>query len=240
MESVGQVFPTTFEVDRAQRIANWRPVVQWLLAIPHFLILEGLQIVAWAAAVIGWFAIVFTGKLPEGLANLLCLNIRYNNRAVAYAGSCGRSTRRSRSTQSRPIAATIRRCAPGSRPSSSTAPGSRWASGSSWPSPPADHPGCPGRRRVGGLGDRVVRGAGYGSLARGVAHVRGGLHALVHPSRGLCGAAHRRVPAVQPGMIEHDGGRGVDRATGRCGFTPGRGLRARWLSGGGGVGGNVW
>jgi hypothetical protein len=37
MESVGQVFPTTFEVDRAQWIANWRPVVQWLLAIPHFL-----------------------------------------------------------------------------------------------------------------------------------------------------------------------------------------------------------
>jgi hypothetical protein len=37
IESVGQVFPTTFEVDRAERIANWRPVVQWLLAIPHFL-----------------------------------------------------------------------------------------------------------------------------------------------------------------------------------------------------------
>jgi hypothetical protein len=35
MESVGQAFPTTFEVDRAERIANWRPVVQWPLAIPH-------------------------------------------------------------------------------------------------------------------------------------------------------------------------------------------------------------
>jgi hypothetical protein len=73
-------------VRRAERIADWRPIVQWLLAIPHFLILYGLQLVARAVAVIGWFAIVFTGKLPEGLANLLCLYIRYNNRATAYAG----------------------------------------------------------------------------------------------------------------------------------------------------------
>jgi hypothetical protein len=86
METVGQAYPATFEVDRADRITNWRPLVQWLLAIPHFLILEGLQIVAQAVAVISWFAIVFTGKLPEGLATLQCLYVRYSNRAVTYAG----------------------------------------------------------------------------------------------------------------------------------------------------------
>ena len=86
MESFGQAYPATFEVDRAERIANWRPLVQWLLAIPHFMILYGLQFVARAVAVISWFAILFTGKLPEGLANMLCLYIRYNNRAGAYAG----------------------------------------------------------------------------------------------------------------------------------------------------------
>jgi Domain of unknown function (DUF4389) len=86
MESFGQTYPATFEVDRAERIANWRPLVQWLLAIPHFLILYGLQLVARAVAVISWFAILFTGKLPEGLASLLCLYIRYNNRVGAYAG----------------------------------------------------------------------------------------------------------------------------------------------------------
>jgi Domain of unknown function (DUF4389) len=86
METFGQAYPATFEVDRVERIANWRPLVQWLLAIPHFLILNGLQAVSQAVAVISWFAIVFTGKLPEGLANLQCLYIRYNNRATAYAG----------------------------------------------------------------------------------------------------------------------------------------------------------
>ncbi len=86
MESVGQAYPATFELDRAERIANWRPLVQWLLAIPHFAILYGLQLVARAAAIISWFAILFTGKLPEGLANMVGLYIRYNNRASAYAG----------------------------------------------------------------------------------------------------------------------------------------------------------
>ena len=86
MESVGQAYPATFEVDRAERIANWRPLVQWLLAIPHFAILYGLQLVARAAAIISWFAILFTGKLPEGLGNMIGLYIRYNNRASAYAG----------------------------------------------------------------------------------------------------------------------------------------------------------
>jgi len=52
METIAQAYPATLEVDRAERIANWRPLVQWLLAIPHFLILYGLQLVARADAVI--------------------------------------------------------------------------------------------------------------------------------------------------------------------------------------------
>ena len=66
METFGQPYPATFEVERPDRIANWRPVVQWLLAIPHFFILYGLEIAARAVAIVAWFAIVFTGKMPEG------------------------------------------------------------------------------------------------------------------------------------------------------------------------------
>jgi Domain of unknown function (DUF4389) len=64
----------------------WAAAILSSLAIPHFLNLYGLQIVARAVAVISWFAIVFTGKMPEGLATLQCLYIRYSNRAVTYAG----------------------------------------------------------------------------------------------------------------------------------------------------------
>ncbi|HKA84775.1 MAG TPA: DUF4389 domain-containing protein [Acidimicrobiales bacterium] len=86
METFGQAYPATLDVDRADRIANWRPIVHWLLAIPHFIVLYVLGVVAEVVSIIGWFAIVFTGKLPEGLANLVCLYVRYNNRAVTYAG----------------------------------------------------------------------------------------------------------------------------------------------------------
>jgi Domain of unknown function (DUF4389) len=86
MEPLGQAYPATLEIDRAERIANWRPIVQWLLAIPHFIILYVLGIVAEVVAIIGWFVILFTGKLPEGLATLMCLYIRYGNRTTAYAG----------------------------------------------------------------------------------------------------------------------------------------------------------
>jgi hypothetical protein len=78
-------YPATLEVDRPERIARWRPIVQWLLAIPHFIVLYVLGIVAEIVAIISWFVILFTGKLPEGLANLVCLYLRYNNRTIAYA-----------------------------------------------------------------------------------------------------------------------------------------------------------
>jgi Domain of unknown function (DUF4389) len=86
METVGQAYPATLDVDRAERIANWRPIVQWLLAIPHLVILNALQDLSGIVAVISWFVILFTGKLPDGLANLQCLIIRYGNRTCAYAG----------------------------------------------------------------------------------------------------------------------------------------------------------
>ncbi|MGH9229013.1 MAG: DUF4389 domain-containing protein [Acidimicrobiales bacterium] len=86
MESFGQAYPATLEIDRAQRIANWRPIVQWLLAIPHFIILYVFGIVADVVAIISWFAIVITGRLPAGLGNLQSLYVRYTNRTIAYAG----------------------------------------------------------------------------------------------------------------------------------------------------------
>jgi hypothetical protein len=78
-------YPATFDVDRAERITNWKPLVQWFLAIPHYFVLRGLEYLSGAVAVISWFAIVFTGRLPEGLASAQCLYIRYVNRTVAYA-----------------------------------------------------------------------------------------------------------------------------------------------------------
>ena len=79
-------YPATVEVQTPDKIANWRPLVQWLLAIPHLIVTYVLTAVAEVCALISWFAILFTGKMPAGLANMICMALRYSNRASAYAG----------------------------------------------------------------------------------------------------------------------------------------------------------
>jgi len=78
--------PVRFEVDAPLGLARWRPLVQWVLAIPHFVVAYALGYVGQVVAFISWFAILFTGKLPEGLANFQMMALRYSPRTQAYAG----------------------------------------------------------------------------------------------------------------------------------------------------------
>jgi len=86
MESTPETYPATLAYDPPDRIANWRPLVQWILAIPHLIIVSVLRYVAEAVAVISWFIIVFTGRLPAGLANFQAMYLRYEARTFTYAG----------------------------------------------------------------------------------------------------------------------------------------------------------
>lgn len=77
-------YPARFTFDPPERIANWRPLVHWLLVIPHGIILYVLGIVAEILAVISWFAILFTGRLPAGFANFQSMYLRYEMRTISY------------------------------------------------------------------------------------------------------------------------------------------------------------
>ncbi len=77
-------YPADLQLDADTRIANWRPLVHWFLAIPHLVVVQVLGYLASAVAVISWFVIVFTRTLPPGLANLQCLVIRYSARTSSY------------------------------------------------------------------------------------------------------------------------------------------------------------
>jgi hypothetical protein len=79
-------YPATVELDAPDKVANWRPLVHWIMVIPHMIILYVLLIVGYFVSLISWFAIVITGKLPEGLANFTCMSQRYQMRVTAYAG----------------------------------------------------------------------------------------------------------------------------------------------------------
>jgi hypothetical protein len=77
-------YPVQFSVGEDNTVARWRPLVHWLLIIPHFLIWQALGSVVSLALVIVWFVVVFTGTLPAGLGNLTVMTLRYQNRMVAY------------------------------------------------------------------------------------------------------------------------------------------------------------
>jgi hypothetical protein len=75
-----------FEHPDAERDLNrWLPLVKWLLAIPHYVVLAALYIGALVLIVIAWFAILFTGRFPRGMFDYLVGVGRWHNRVVAYA-----------------------------------------------------------------------------------------------------------------------------------------------------------
>jgi uncharacterized protein DUF4389 len=71
--------------DAAAGLNRWLPLVKWLLAIPHYLVLIFLEIGAFFAVVGAWFAILFTGTYPRGIFDYVEGVIRWHNRVVAYA-----------------------------------------------------------------------------------------------------------------------------------------------------------
>jgi len=71
--------------DAATELTRWMPLVKWFLAIPHYIVLFFLQIGAFIAVIVAWFAILFTGRYPRGLFNYVEGVIRWHNRVIAYA-----------------------------------------------------------------------------------------------------------------------------------------------------------
>ncbi len=79
-------YPATITVETPAKLDNWRPLVQWILAVPHLIIAGALEYVTGALAVVSWFVILFTGRLPRGLAEFQIMILRYTLRAQLYAG----------------------------------------------------------------------------------------------------------------------------------------------------------
>jgi hypothetical protein len=61
------------------------PLVKWLLAIPHYVVLAALYAGALVAIIAAWFAVLVTGRFPHGLFDYLVGVGRWTNRVTAYA-----------------------------------------------------------------------------------------------------------------------------------------------------------
>ncbi len=75
----------TFTLDPPDSIARWRVIGNVILAIPHFIVLYALNIVAELLAFVAWILGVFTGKVPEGILGIIAMYIRYSTRVSVYA-----------------------------------------------------------------------------------------------------------------------------------------------------------
>ena len=75
----------TLEYPDAMQLNRWLPLVKWLLAIPHYIVLSVLFVVAILLLIYGWFAILFTGKFPRGVHDFLVGVTRWSTRVQIYA-----------------------------------------------------------------------------------------------------------------------------------------------------------
>lgn len=71
--------------DVQRDLTRWLPLVKWLLALPHILLLVPLGLAALASIIMAWFAILFTGSYPRVLFDFVVGVSRWSLRVGGYA-----------------------------------------------------------------------------------------------------------------------------------------------------------
>ena len=77
-------YPVEIEIDPAGPQRRLATAFRLFLALPALILAGALQNALLVVAVLGWFAALFGGRMPEGMRNLGAVAIRYNAQASAY------------------------------------------------------------------------------------------------------------------------------------------------------------
>jgi hypothetical protein len=83
--STSAPYPLQLEFHAARSITRWRPLVQWLLAIPHLMIALALRSLRQVLTLISFFTVLFTKRIPRPIFDAIVMTYRYEWRAVSYA-----------------------------------------------------------------------------------------------------------------------------------------------------------
>ena len=83
--SIALSYPAQLEFDADRHITRWRPLVQWFLAVPHFLVAQVLKSLRRVLTLISFFTVLFTRQIPRPLFDAIAMTYRYEWRAMSYA-----------------------------------------------------------------------------------------------------------------------------------------------------------
>jgi hypothetical protein len=77
--------PAELTLDPPEHIANWRPLVHWLLVIPHMIVAGVLSWVRAVLIIVCFFTVLFNKQVPRGIFDFMVMTIRYQWRTTSYA-----------------------------------------------------------------------------------------------------------------------------------------------------------
>jgi len=77
-------YPIRLTVEYPEQMARWRPLVQWILAIPYLIVAGVFYWLTGVLTFIAFFTILFTKQIPRGLYELMIPGFRWNVRGSAY------------------------------------------------------------------------------------------------------------------------------------------------------------
>ena len=84
VEPEAQSYPARLEIEYREPLNRFLPLVKWLLAVPHYILLTILYFAAWFVVIAAFFAVLFTRRYPPALFHFLEGVMRWHARVIAY------------------------------------------------------------------------------------------------------------------------------------------------------------
>jgi hypothetical protein len=78
-------YPVRLDIAYPEHVDRWRPLVQWLLAIPYLIVASILYWLTGILTFVAFFTILFTKRIPREMFELMLPGLRWNLRGNAYA-----------------------------------------------------------------------------------------------------------------------------------------------------------
>ncbi len=78
-------YPARLDFEADYHIARWRPLAQWVLAIPQLMVAGALGSLRNVLTLISLVTVLFTEQIPRPIFDAITMCYRYEWRAVSYA-----------------------------------------------------------------------------------------------------------------------------------------------------------